>query len=54
MDVAHRFTAQRNVGTHEGVTPFIVTAFDSERRPLMLLPLALTTVNGAYNFQVLQ
>jgi CelD/BcsL family acetyltransferase involved in cellulose biosynthesis len=38
---------QRNVGTHEGVTPFIVTAFDSERRPLMLLPLALRNSYGA-------
>src|SRR6266568_8708593 len=32
---------QRNVGTHEGLTPFIVIAYDAERRPLMLLPLAL-------------
>ena len=31
---------QRNVGEHEGLAPFIVIAFDRERRPLMLLPLA--------------
>src|SRR5882757_2921806 len=38
---------QRNVGTHEGLTPFIVIAYDAERRPLMLLPLALKHVYGA-------
>src|SRR6266581_4503635 len=38
---------QRNVGTHEGLTPFIVIAYDAERWPLMLLPLALKHVYGA-------
>ncbi len=38
---------QRNVGTHEGLTSFIVIAYDAERRPLMLLPLALKHVYGA-------
>jgi CelD/BcsL family acetyltransferase involved in cellulose biosynthesis len=38
---------QRNVGTHEGLTPFIVIAYDADRRPLMLLPLALRHAYGA-------
>jgi CelD/BcsL family acetyltransferase involved in cellulose biosynthesis len=38
---------QRHVGAHEGLTPFIVIAFDAERRPLMLLPLAVKHVYGA-------
>lgn len=38
---------QSQVGGHEGLSPFIVTAFDAERRPLMLLPLALRSVYGA-------
>src|SRR5450631_163741 len=38
---------QRNVGTHEGLTPFIVIAYDAERRPLMLLPLAVKHSYGA-------
>src|SRR5882757_9573493 len=38
---------QRNVGTHEGLTPFVVIAYDAEHRPLMLLPLALKHVYGA-------
>jgi len=38
---------QRHVGAHEGLTPFIVIAFDAERRPLMLLPLAVKNVYGA-------
>jgi len=38
---------QRNVGTHEGLTPFIVIGFDAEHRPLMLLPLALRHAYGA-------
>jgi CelD/BcsL family acetyltransferase involved in cellulose biosynthesis len=38
---------QRNVGTHEGLTPFIVIAYDKDHRPLMLLPLALKHVYGA-------
>jgi CelD/BcsL family acetyltransferase involved in cellulose biosynthesis len=38
---------QRNVGTHEGLIPFVVIAHDAERRPLMLLPLALKHAYGA-------
>jgi CelD/BcsL family acetyltransferase involved in cellulose biosynthesis len=32
---------QRHVGTSEGRAPFIVVASDAERRPLLLMPLAL-------------
>src|SRR5699024_11747964 len=32
---------QRQVGEREGLRPFIVVAHDSERRPLLLLPLAV-------------
>jgi CelD/BcsL family acetyltransferase involved in cellulose biosynthesis len=38
---------QHNVGVHEGLAPFIVIAFDAERRPLMLLPLAVKHAYGA-------
>ena len=38
---------QRHVGAREGLTPFIVIAYDTERRPLMLLPLALRQAYGA-------
>jgi CelD/BcsL family acetyltransferase involved in cellulose biosynthesis len=38
---------QRNVGAREGLTPFIVIAFGAERRPLMLLPLAVKHAYGA-------
>jgi CelD/BcsL family acetyltransferase involved in cellulose biosynthesis len=38
---------QRNVGAREGLTPFIVIAYDGERRPLMLLPLAVRHAYGA-------
>lgn len=38
---------QRNVGARENLTPFILIAYDSERRPLMLLPLAVRHVYGA-------
>ena len=38
---------QRNVGAHEGLTPFIVIAYDAERRPLLLLPLAVRHAYGA-------
>jgi len=38
---------QRNVGTQEGLTPLIVIASDAERRPLMLLPLAVKHAYGA-------
>ncbi|MGJ4893104.1 GNAT family N-acetyltransferase [Bradyrhizobium sp. HKCCYLRH3099] len=37
---------QREVGVHERATPFIVIARDAEKRPLMLLPLALRQVFG--------
>ncbi|MGH6641866.1 MAG: GNAT family N-acetyltransferase [Bradyrhizobium sp.] len=38
---------QRNVGARDGLTPFIVIAYDAERRPLMLLPLAVRQFYGA-------
>jgi len=38
---------QRQVGEREGLTPFIVIAYDAERRPLMLLPLGLRHAFGA-------
>jgi CelD/BcsL family acetyltransferase involved in cellulose biosynthesis len=38
---------QRQVGAREGLVPFIVVAYDSERRPLLLLPLALRQAYGA-------
>jgi CelD/BcsL family acetyltransferase involved in cellulose biosynthesis len=38
---------QRNVGAQEGLSPLIVIACDSERRPLMLLPLAVKHAYGA-------
>ena len=38
---------QRQVGEREGLVPFIVIAYDSERRPLLLLPLALRHAYGA-------
>jgi CelD/BcsL family acetyltransferase involved in cellulose biosynthesis len=37
---------QRQVGTREGLRPFIVIAYDHERRPLLLLPLALSQMRG--------
>jgi CelD/BcsL family acetyltransferase involved in cellulose biosynthesis len=37
---------QREVGAREGLVPFIVIAFDAERRPLLLLPLALRHAYG--------
>src|SRR5882757_2131972 len=37
---------QRQVGEREGVRPFIVIAYDAERRPLLLLPLALKHERG--------
>jgi CelD/BcsL family acetyltransferase involved in cellulose biosynthesis len=36
----------RQVGEREGFSPFIVTAYDTERRPLLLLPLALRHSHG--------
>ena len=38
---------QRQVGEREGLVPFIVIAYDAERRPLVLLPLALRHAYGA-------
>jgi CelD/BcsL family acetyltransferase involved in cellulose biosynthesis len=38
---------QRQVGAREGLVPFIVIAYDAERRPLLLLPLALKQAYGA-------
>src|ERR1700745_324442 len=32
---------QQKLGAREGLSPFIVIAYDSEHRPLLLLPLAL-------------
>ena len=37
---------QRQVGARENVQPFIVVARDVERRPLLLLPLALRHEHG--------
>ncbi len=37
---------QQLVGEREGLRPFIVIAHDRERRPLLLLPLALCQVHG--------
>ncbi len=38
---------QANVGAREGLAPFIVIAFDANRRPLLLLPLVLRHAYGA-------
>ncbi len=37
---------QQLVGGHESLRPFIVVAYDRERRPLLLLPLALYQAHG--------
>jgi CelD/BcsL family acetyltransferase involved in cellulose biosynthesis len=37
---------QRQVGEREGALPFVVIAYDAERRPLLLLPLALRRQYG--------
>ncbi len=37
---------QRQVGARESLSPFIVIAHDAERRPLLLLPLALRRTHG--------
>jgi CelD/BcsL family acetyltransferase involved in cellulose biosynthesis len=37
---------QRQVGARESVQPFIVIAYDAERRPLLLLPLVLRHEHG--------
>jgi CelD/BcsL family acetyltransferase involved in cellulose biosynthesis len=39
-------TWQHQVGSRNGVSPFIVIAYDAERRPLLLLPLALSSSHG--------
>jgi len=38
---------QRQVGKREGIRPFITIAYDSERQPLLLLPLGVKRQNGA-------
>lgn len=38
---------QASVGAREGLAPFIVIGFDTDRRPLLLLPLALRQAYGA-------
>jgi CelD/BcsL family acetyltransferase involved in cellulose biosynthesis len=38
---------QRQVGTREGIRPFIVIAYDKARQPLLLLPLGVKRQNGA-------
>jgi CelD/BcsL family acetyltransferase involved in cellulose biosynthesis len=37
---------QRQVGEREGFSPFIVIAYDTDRRPLLLLPLVLRREHG--------
>jgi CelD/BcsL family acetyltransferase involved in cellulose biosynthesis len=37
---------QHHVGQHEGLQPFFVVAYDAERQPLLLLPLAVAHENG--------
>jgi CelD/BcsL family acetyltransferase involved in cellulose biosynthesis len=37
---------QRQVGARENLKPFIVIAYDAERRPLLLLPLAISHRHG--------
>jgi CelD/BcsL family acetyltransferase involved in cellulose biosynthesis len=37
---------QRQVGTREGIRPFIVIAYDKDRRPLLLLPLGVKRESG--------
>jgi CelD/BcsL family acetyltransferase involved in cellulose biosynthesis len=38
---------QRQVGMREGVSPFIVIAYDRDRQPLFLLPLGVSREHGA-------
>jgi CelD/BcsL family acetyltransferase involved in cellulose biosynthesis len=38
---------QRQAGEREGVSPFIVVAYDREHQPLLLLPLGVRRENGA-------
>ena len=37
---------QTTVGHHEGTSPFIVVAYDTHNRPVLLLPLAVSRRNG--------
>lgn len=37
---------QAHIGSHDGVRPFVVVAYDAADRPLMLLPLAIGRENG--------
>lgn len=37
---------QANIGSHDGVRPFVVAAYDAADRPLLLLPLAVGRENG--------
>jgi CelD/BcsL family acetyltransferase involved in cellulose biosynthesis len=37
---------QHETGTQSGATPLVVIAYDAERRPLLLLPLALKQIHG--------
>src|SRR5258708_88668 len=38
---------QRQVGAREGISPFIIIAYDRDRQPLLLLPLGVKRENGA-------
>lgn len=38
---------QSTVGEHDGATPFVVVAYDSHNRPVVLLPLAVSRESGA-------
>src|SRR5262245_11843052 len=42
---------QRMVGTHEGFQPLVVIAYDRERVPLLLLPLAVKQTWGVRSAQ---
>jgi CelD/BcsL family acetyltransferase involved in cellulose biosynthesis len=37
----------QNVGRQDNAAPFVVVAYDAEKRPLLLLPLVLTRAHGA-------
>lgn len=37
---------QTNIGAHDGISPFVVVAYDAADRPLMLLPLAVGRERG--------
>ena len=38
---------QQTIGRHDGVTPFIVMAYDADNHPLLLLPLVISRESGA-------